>query len=162
MDVRKVKTLMEYKILNALEVNKYKESLIYLMNIILKDNITQDFPADQAERYVNRIPNYIENGSAIVVGAIIDGVLIGFSWAYELDIFGERRVHIDMIGVHPDHRKCGIAKNLVNIQIEETKKRGISKIEAMTTKSNENSYKWFHSMGFTDERVKVKRDLEDK
>jgi hypothetical protein len=31
----------------------------------------------------------------------------------------------------------------------------------MTTKANENSYRWFHSMGFVDERVKVKLEIRN-
>lgn len=160
MDGRKVKILMEYKILSSSDVKVHGESLACLMNIVLEDNITQKYPADQAEKYVNKIPGYIEDESAIVVGAIDAEVLIGFSWAYELCIFGERRVHVDMIGIDPRYRKKGVARKLVELQIEETKKRGIHIMEAMTTKANKNAYNWFHSMGFNDERVKVRYDLE--
>ena len=65
-----------------------------------------------------------------------------------------------MIGVDPEYRKQGIAKRLIDLQIKETKKRSIYIVEAMTTKSNLNSYNWFHAMGFNDERVKVRLDLE--
>ena len=134
--------------------------MVSLMNDVLKDNITQFYPEDQAEQYVSKIPGYIEDGSAIVAGAFENNNLVGFSWAYELSIFGERRAHIDMIGVDPNYRRQGIARRLVDIQIDEIKNRGIHIIEAMTTRSNENSYNWFHSMGFQDERVKVRRNLE--
>lgn len=151
---------MEYKIMRTADVNDNREAMIYLMNIILSDNIMQEYPIDQAEQYVDKIPGYIEDGSAIIAGAIEDGLLVGFSWAYEMSIFGERRIHIDMIGVNPQYRKYGVAKKMVELQAEEAKKRGIYIMEAMTTKANERSCHWFHSMGFVDERVKVRRDLE--
>ena len=151
---------MEYRLLNASDITANRTAMIGLMDMVLSDNITQDYPADQAERYVDKIPGYIEDGSAIVSGAFDDLLLVGFSWAYELNIFGERRVHIDMVGVNPAYRKHGAARKLVDLQIEEAKRRSIRIMEAMTTKNNENSYTWFHSMGFYDERVKVRRDLE--
>lgn len=151
---------MEYMLLQASDIISHENEMLYLMNIILKDNISQLYPNDLAKQYVSKIPGYIEDGSAFVVGAFEDGILVGFSWAYELSIFGERRCHIDMIGVNPEYRKRGIAKKILELQINEIKKRGISIVEAMTTRNNENSYNWFHSMGFDDERVKVRKDLE--
>ena len=150
---------MEFRIFQAMDVGTYKDELVRLMRIVLCDNITQDYPANQAEIYVEKIPGYIEDGSAIVVGAIEKGNLVGFSWAYELSIFGEHRIHIDMIGVEKKFRKNGIARRLVEFQIEEAKRRGINVIEAMTTRENKNSYNWFHSIGFVDERVKVRKDI---
>lgn len=151
---------MEYRLLKPSDVAKHRIQMVELMEVVLSDNITQNYPPNQAEVYVEKIGGYIEDGSAIVSGAFDNDKLIGFSWAYELSIFGERRVHIDMIGVNQEYRKQGVARNMVDIQIEETKKRNINILEAMTTKANLNSYNWFYSMGFKDERIKVRRDLE--
>lgn len=151
---------MEYRLLKPSDVAKYRIQMVELMEIVLNDNITQKYPPNQAEIYVGKISGYIEDGSAIVSGAFDNENLIGFSWAYELSIFGERRVHIDMIGVNQEYRKQGVARNLIDIQIEEIKKRNINILEAMTTKANSNSYNWFRSMGFKDERIKVRKDLE--
>lgn len=150
---------MEVRLLQAYDITDNRMEMVRLMELVLRDNILQNYPDDLAEQYVLKIPGYIEDGSAIVAGAFEEGVLVGFSWAYELSIFDERRVHIDMIGVNPDFRGRGIARRLVDIQIEETQKRGISIMEAMTTKDNVHSYNWFHSIGFQDERVKVRRNL---
>ena len=151
---------MEYRLLDAGDVVANREALVDLMEIVLADNITQRYPSNQAEIYVGKMGGYIEDGSAIVCGAFDECRLVGFSWAYETTIFTERRVHIDMIGVAPEYRRAGIARELVDIQIGEARKRGIHILEAMTTKDNRNAYNWFHTMGFCDERVKVRRDLE--
>lgn len=149
-----------YKAFEPEDINCYKSELVCLMQNILADNITQHYPDNLAEQYVEKMPRYILDGSAIIVGAVSDGKLAGFSWAYELILFDERRIHIDMIGVNPAFRRNGVARKLVDIQIEEAKRRNITIIEAMTTRANENSYNWFHSLGFADERVKVKLELE--
>ena len=78
-----------------------------------------------------------------------------------MDIFGEKRIHIDMICVDPLFRRKGVAHNLVQKQIQEARKRKIAIIEAMVTRKNESSYNWFHSMGFEDERVKVRMEINN-
>lgn len=152
-------TDIRYRMFKAEDIGIYKTDLVFLMQIVLADNITQQYPEDLAEQYVAKMPGYISDGSAIIVGAFYGNVLAGFSWAYELMIFNERRIHIDMIGVKPEYRRNGIARRLVEMQIEEAKIRDITIVEAMTTKANANSYGWFHSIGFVDERVKVKLEL---
>ncbi len=152
---------MEFKFLLADDIQNHKREMIRLMDMVLKDNITQHYPPNQAAAYVEKIPGYIKDGSAIVVGAFEGDLLVGFSWVYELSIFGERRAHIDMIGVDPKFRKRGVARRLSELQIQAIEKRGIKIVEAMTTKSNASSYNWFHSMGFEDERVKMKLELKN-
>ena len=152
---------IKYKELSSEDIGIYKKSLIYLMEIVLYDNLTQDYPDDLAEQYVQKMPGYIQDGSAIIVGGFFKDNLIGFSWAYEMNIYGERRLHIDMIGVEPQFRKRGIAHSLFQVQVQEAIRREIRIIEAMVTRANENSYNWFHSIGFADERVKVRMEISN-
>lgn len=150
---------IEYKVLTSEDIGVYKEEMTYLMEIVLHDNITQDYPNDLAARYVQKMPGFIQDGSAVIVGGFLQDKLVGFSWAYEMNIFGERRLHIDMLCVDSSFRRKGIGYNLLQEQIQEAKRREIEIIEAMTTRNNENSYHWFHSIGFEDERVKVRLEL---
>ena len=112
---------MDYRILKTVDVELDRDELLTLMEIVLADNITQSYPPNQAEIYVDRISGYIGDGSAVVSAAFDNSRIVGFCWAYELSIFGERRIHIDMIGVNPEYRKQGIARRLVDLQIEELK-----------------------------------------
>lgn len=151
--------MIEYFIFNKDDVETFYPELTTLMGTVLADNIPQNYPDRLPEDYVKRMKTYIQDRSAFVVGAKDNSVLAGFSWAYALDIFDERRFHIDMICVNPSYRKRGIAKQLVKMQLKEAKRRGIRAVEAMITRNNENSYNWFHSIGFEDERIKVKLEI---
>lgn len=151
--------MIEYFVFAQNEVRAFYSELTTLMEIVLADNISQNYPESLPEDYVRRMENYIQDGSAFVVGAKDNSNLAGFSWAYALDIFDERRFHIDMICVNPYYRKRGIAKQLINMQLREAERQGIQVVEAMTTRKNKNSYNWFHSLGFEDERVKVKLEI---
>lgn len=151
--------MIEYFVFSKDDVEKFYSDLISLMENVLADNIPQKYPDNISEDYVRNMKTYIQDGSAFVVGAKDNSSLAGFSWAYALDVFDERRFHVDMICVNPSYRKRGIAKQLVKMQFKEAKRQGIHVVEAMTTRSNENSYNWFHSLGFEDERVKVKLEI---
>ena len=152
--------MIEYFVFCREKAEVFKEDLINLMEILLADNISQRYPNSLPAEYVKKMIAYIEDGSAFVVGAKDVNKLVGFCWAYTLDVFDEHRFHIDMICVDSKYRKMGVASHLVMMQKEEAKKRGIYVLEAMATRKNENSYNWFHSLGFEDERVKVKLDIE--
>lgn len=154
-------TNIEYKVLTPKDIETYVEDITCLMETVLHDNITQNYPSDLAWQYVQKMPGFIQDGSAIIVGGFLEDRLVGFSWAYEMNIFGEKRLHIDMIGVDSSFRRKGIAHNLVQEQIQEAGKRKIRIIEAMVTRKNENSYNWFHSIGFEDERVKVSLEINN-
>ncbi len=150
---------IEYLILKPFDIEKYRKDLTEIMETILADNITQNYPKDLAEQYVSKLYGYVEDGTAIVVAAMVEKELVGFVWGYELSIFDEKRLHIDMIGVKEEYRKKGIASMFLKLEKQEAKKKGIDIIEAMTTRNNEKAYNWFHSMGFADERVKVKLEI---
>ncbi len=151
--------MVEYFVFRKKDITIFYSELTDLMCEILASNISQGYPDNTPKDYVIKMSDYIEDGSAFVVGAKDNCTLVGFSWAYSLKIFDEPRFHINMIGVNAGYRKRGIAQHLVEMQMNEAKKRGVRVIEAMTTRSNKNSYNWFHSLGFEDERVKVKLEL---
>ena len=93
--------MIEYFVFDRKKGEDLKKDLINLMGTVLADNIPQRYPNSLSAEYVEKMIAYIEDGSAFVVGAKDDNKLAGFSWAYVLDIFDERRLHIDMICVDP-------------------------------------------------------------
>ena len=113
--------IIECKTFSPKDIGIYEEQITYLMEVVLHDNITQNYPNNLAKQYVQKMPGFIQDGSAIIVGGFLENKLIGFSWAYEMDIFGEKRIHIDMICVDPLFRRKGVAHNLVQKQIQEAR-----------------------------------------
>ena len=146
--------------MSANDISKYKEELIELMDITLSDNIEQKFPEKLAERYVDKMSGYIEDNSAIIIGAFEGKKLVGFIWGYITHVYEEVRVHSYMGAVNPYYRGYHIAKRLMEKQFEEAKNRGIYIIEAMVTKSNQAAYNWHLKTGFEEERVKMRKVLK--
>ena len=106
------------------------------------------------------MPGYIEDNSAVIIGAFDNEKLVGFIWGYIIQIFEETRLHSYMGAVHPHYRGYHIAKRLMEQQFEEARKREIFIIEAMVTKENQAAYNWHLKTGFREERVKMRKVLE--
>lgn len=151
-----------YKLLESFDILANREELIKMMNKTLEDNIPQCFPKDLGEKYVNSMPTYIEDGSAIIIGAFDEDKMIGFLWGYEVDIFGEKRIHNAENHVAEEYRGCGIAKRMLEYLEEEARKRNIHIFEAMCTASNESAYRYHVKNGYEVERIKFKKLLKDK
>lgn len=149
-----------FKNLNIEDIDKYKSELIELMRITLSENIIQKFPDELPGNYVDKIPGYIEDNSAVIIGAFDSEKLVGFIWGYVTNIFEETRLHSYMGAVDPNYRGYHIAKKLMEQQFEEARRRGIFIIEAMVTKENQAAYNWHLKTGFQEERVKMRKVLE--
>lgn len=150
-----------YKLLNKEDILRNKEPLTEMVTKTLEENVSQNFPNDLGRNYVEKMPGYIEDGSAIIIGAFDGNKMVGFLWGYEVDIFGEKRVHNAENHVLDSYRGCGIAKRMLQCLEEEAIRRGIYILEAMCTASNENAYKYHIHNGYEAERIKFKKLLKD-
>lgn len=148
---------ISFRILGIEDVENHKSELTELLEITLKDNFIQNYPDSLAADYVSKIPGYLEDGSAIVIGAFSDDLLVGFIWGYVTHVFDETRVHSYMGAVNPCYRGRHIAQTLMEMQFKEAENRGIYIVEAMVTVSNQASYNWHLKTGFVDERIKMKK-----
>ncbi|TYR31413.1 GNAT family N-acetyltransferase [Mesorhizobium microcysteis] len=72
----------------------------------------------------------LQDRTAEVMGARIDGELVGFAIFTDLPdpVTGLRCGQVDHIYVHHDHRKKGIAKALVDILADQAEERGWSRL----------------------------------
>jgi predicted GNAT superfamily acetyltransferase len=77
----------------------------------------------------------------------IIGFLIGFvSQTYP------NQAYIHFIGVHPEHRKVGIAKRLYDMFFDKVKKRGCNMVRCVTSPVNKTSIAFHTRMGFKIEK----------
>lgn len=151
-----------YKLMESCDILDNQKSLINMLNKTLEDNLTQNFPENLAEEYVNKMPSYIEDGSAIIIGAFDEDKIIGFLWGYEVDIFGEKRIHNAENHVIEEYRGRGIARTMLECLEDEARKRGVFILEAMCTASNESAYGYHIDNGYEVERVKFRKIIKSK
>ncbi|MFQ6862927.1 MAG: GNAT family N-acetyltransferase [Beduini sp.] len=151
---------IKYKLLDAKDVALYKKELINILKMILHENITQSFNKYLPEKYIDQLPKYINDKSALIIGAFDKDSLIGFHWCYYLNVFDEKRLHSYFVGILPHYRGLKIAYRMFQIIENIAKKDGVFVIEAMVTYENKQAYRYHENQGFKIERVKMKKVIK--
>jgi len=97
------------------------------------------------------IKKYLKRNAGFSFAAFKDDKLVGSLLAGH----DGRRGYLYHLAVHPDFRRKGIAKNLVNQSIKKLKKEGIEKCHVFIFKNNELGKKFWDSVGW-----KLREDIE--
>ena len=90
----------------------------------------------------------LQDRTAEVLGARIDGELVGFCMFYDVPepVSGMRAGVCDHIYVHHLHRGKGIAKALVDVLADQAKERGWSKLHLDAPRQPEDGRKLYESI----------------
>ncbi|MFP1630603.1 GNAT family N-acetyltransferase [Zhengella sp. ZM62] len=99
-------------------------------------------PRRPDEFYAEQI---LQDRTAEVLGARIDGELVGFLIFYDVPepVSGLRMGVCDHIYVHHDHRNKGIAKALVDVLADQAEERGWSKLHLHAPRQPEDGRKLY-------------------
>lgn len=86
----------------------------------------------------------LKNEDAIVAVAEEDGDIVGFAHG----IWARRTGHILRVYTDPDHRECGIGRELLATVRDTLLKRGSDRIQAMVLAENELGNQFYQNAGF--------------
>ncbi|MBS7528108.1 GNAT family N-acetyltransferase [Fusibacter paucivorans] len=148
---------------SEVDLNENSKEIIELLN----DNYLINFPnhhdlSNFAISNFNDMKKYINNGSALVVGAYSRGKVIGFLWAYRRLFLGEERLHISHIVVDAKFRGYGIGSRMIDFIEQYALKNEIKIIELLTTSKNERTIEFYNKHGFSVTRVQFEKNLGEK
>jgi len=87
-----------------------------------------------------------DNSFALYIGAFTNGLLIGYVGSWKI---GEE-AHLTNLAVHPDHRRRGIAKALLEKLMDWARNAGVVSMTLEVRESNEIARNLYRSMGFFD------------
>jgi len=151
---------IEIRLISEDDLIRNKNVLINL----LEDNIRINFPetgdlAELVNSSYNDMLRFLNDGSAILIGAFKGAAIVGFLWAYRREVFGEQRLHVGHIIVSSMERSGGIGTRLLNSLEVIAGEKGIRKLELMTTAANEKTMKFYKSNGFVTVRVQLEKEL---
>lgn len=127
----------------------------YMTNFNLPLNIIETITIDK----VRELGDYINSKKAMILGAFIDDILVGFIWFYSHDYYGERRIHINQIIVNKNYRKKGIGKQLLFKAEEIAKNMDIRVMDLFVTEENRSALELYEGMGYITERRYLKKYL---
>lgn len=149
-------TQLQY--INIELAKKYSDNIKeYLKEVLFQNNIYNT--SETIEQIYCDMLKYIQDGSAIVIGAIEEEKLLGFIWAYKRIVNKERRLHINYFIVNKSNRKQGIGKRLINEIYKYAQKDEIKKIELMVTAQNESAVEFYKNQGFYTERINLCKEI---
>lgn len=71
------------------------------------------------------------------------GFLLGFVHSRETP-----SAYVHLVGIHPEHRRLGVGKQLYEVFIEKARQQGAARLKAITTVGNEGSLRFHEALGF--------------
>lgn len=152
--------MVEIRLLNENDVIEHLAELRVFMKMVLSENKEGNMDVEKlSQKYVDNMVEFTRDGSAILIGAFDDKKIVGFHWGYELDYFGERRVHSYFNAIYPEYRGQKIGSRFFRKLEEEALARDIHVIEAMCVYSNKGAVNYHLNNGFEIEKLKVFKKL---
>lgn len=150
--------MIEIQLVDREIAKKYKSDITEYLGQVLNINgiLNQE---EDLERIYNNMINYIEDGTAIIVGAFEGNKMLGFIWTYKILVNNEQRFHINYFIVNEKYRNSGIGKKLMDEVCEIAKKYNIKRIELMVTSKNDGAIKFYEKQNFKQERVKLCKEI---
>lgn len=96
-----------------------------------------------------------ELGQAALI-AEDDGQTIGFLLGFHTgggESGAPETAYVHMVGIHPEHRRRGVGKDLYAVFLERARAAGASRAKAITNVGNEGSVEFHRALGFTVEEI---------
>ena len=152
---------MEIRELTEKDLTDYQSDIIgYICdNLMINLPFISEIEKLAEEKYLD-IVRFKKVGSAILYG-VFEGKMLGFLWAYEREVFGEKRLHLDHLIVDANVRATGIGSKLIEKLYDIALVRNVSKIELMATMSNENAVNFYRKHGYDIKRVQMEIEVEN-
>ena len=140
--------MIEYKIATHDDIELLMSSRLEMLKVV------NNLPADYVytDEIINESRDYFLNGDQVTVLALDGDIVAGcasMSFMRIMPTFSHptgKRAHLMNVYTRSEYRRQGIARNMVNMLIDETWKRGATEISLDATKMGRPLYE---SLGFT-------------
>ena len=150
--------LIEIKKLTIEDVDKHFDSLCKLIDICM-DSAFGSVESDYAKSKVSVMKEYINDGSAHIYFAEVNGDMLGFVWAYPVAKPNGKNLHIAYISVLPEHQRKGIAAKLIKVIENDAKEGKFDTVELFVDFDNFAAKQLYDSLDFKAERLYMIKDI---
>lgn len=150
---------MDIRELSIIDVKKNEKELKKFLCMNLSENYPECQIDTMVEKFYDNMIKYVDDGSAILLGAFDNDKIVGFHWAHESMFLGKRRMHSYMNGIDPAYRGRHIGSDFFRMLENISKERNIDEIEAFCRASNPVAVNYHLHNGFEIESHRVVKRL---
>lgn len=150
--------MLRYRLINEELIKKNENKIKTMLKQVLDINCISCDSKKINEIYKKMI-EFINDGSANIIGAVEDDVIYGFIWIYTKIVNNVKRYHINYFVVDENKRQNGIGKKLICEVYKMAKENGIKKVELMVTAQNENAVNFYKKQEFEIERFLLCKEI---
>ncbi|GLZ32728.1 N-acetyltransferase [Lentzea sp. NBRC 105346] len=100
----------------------------------------------------NRLTAVVEQHNELV------GTL-SLTFSRTLEYQGRRRMNIESVRVHRNHRKAGIGTEMIKWAIDEAKRRGVDVVRLTSHNDRVDAHRFYKRLGFTQSHVAMVLEL---
>ncbi|MCR5482798.1 MAG: GNAT family N-acetyltransferase [Bacilli bacterium] len=132
-----------------------------LLTKLIQDEKQYDDSIDTDLKIINYFNNFVNDDNKVLLGYLIDDVLVGYTYAFEMVSNNVKGMFIDGLYVESDYRNRGIAKELINEVILEAEKRDAKFIDIKVMSKNDIAKKLYDSLDFNEFKIVMRKEFND-
>lgn len=140
------------------DVEYFQDTVIrFIYESVSQACYVESFDEADAEQKCTELSKYLDDGKAIVYGAVDDNnALVGFLWAYEYPFRDDRsRLYVSILHVDERFRGQKIGDFLLSKIEYEAAKRGYGSVFLHTEGINDGAIRFYNRMGYEVERMQM-------
>lgn len=143
------------------EVIKYRTELINLIHMNIIENYPECDVKKNVDAFYEKMKEYSCDGSAILLGAFEDDIIVGFYWAHISFFLGEKRMHVYLNAVNSSYRRQGIGSAFLKELQKIAKTQNIQVLEAFCRATNDDAMEYYRHNGFEIENYRIVKKIND-
>lgn len=152
---------MEIRLLSAEQVTEYWLPLYRLMECCMEASFSDPVPTGFIAGKLNDLREYLWENRAYLFAALDEGDMRGFLWACELASPFGRKFHVLYFAVLPEAQGQGFGGKLLCAAESKARELGIPRMELIVSIQNASAVGFYHSQRYEEERVILKKQLEE-
>lgn len=152
------------KFLKSRDIEFYKEQLIrYIYESNRNAAYMESYSKNDAKDKYEELLSYSKEKKAIVYGAIEEGNLIGFIWAYRYAFREDQsRLYVSILHVDKAYRNMHVGRELLTTVEERAAKEKINTVYLHAEADNLGAVRFYEKNGYEIERIQLaKRKFEN-
>lgn len=146
------------------EIQPYKEQLIDMeLELMIRYHYPDwDIPRSYPEQKVGELEQRLRDGNTFFWGAVSQGILVGYYWAYTAPFINKKRWHLRSVMVRKEYQGMGLGETAIREGLQKAKSVGCDDAVTEYVPDNGNAARIYEKAGYEIARIEVVKKLKGK